>query len=209
MKMKKLLSVAEAADLLNVTAWTLRKWDRDGKLVALRTDGGHRRYRQSDINQFLGITVPESEREEATAVYSRVSSHDQKQKGDLDRQKARNLEHCVKQNYRVTHIFDEVGSGMNDNRPKLHKLFKLVTDHKVTRVVVEHKDRLARFNFSIFETFFNSHGVVVEVIEDKAGKSYEQELVDDIISIMASFSAKMYGKRSASRRKKKQQLNVV
>ena len=207
--MEKLLSVAEAAALLNVTPWTLRKWDREGKLVALRTNGQHRRYRLVDINRFLGIEVNVGEREKATAVYSRVSSHDQKQKGDLDRQKARNLEHCVNQGYRVTHILDEVGSGMNDNRPKLHKLFKLVREHKITCVVVEHKDRLARFNFAIFESFFNSHGVVIEVIEQKAGKSYEQELVEDIISIMASFSAKIYGKRSAARKKSKKHLEVV
>ncbi len=201
--------MAEAASLLNVTPWTLRKWDREGKLVALRTNGQHRRYRLADINRFLGIEVNVGERENATAVYSRVSSHDQKQKGDLDRQKARNLEHCVNQGYRVTHIFDEVGSGMNDNRPKLHKLFKLVREHKITCVVVEHKDRLARFNFAIFESFFNSHGVVIEVISSKAGKSYEQELVEDIISIMASFSAKIYGKRSAARKKSKKHLEVV
>ncbi len=207
--MEKLLSVAEAAALLNVTPWTLRKWDREGKLVALRTNGQHRRYRLVDINRFLGIEVNVGEREKATAVYSRVSSHDQKQKGDLDRQKARNLEHCVNQGYRVTHILDEVGSGMNDNRPKLHKLFQLVREHKITCVVVEHKDRLARFNFAIFESFFNSHGVVIEVIEEKAGKSYEQELVEDIISIMASFSAKIYGKRSAARKKSKKHLEVV
>ena len=207
--MEKLLSVAEAAALVNVTPWTLRKWDREGKLVALRTNGQHRRYRLADINRFLGIEILVAEREKATAVYSRVSSHDQKQKGDLDRQKARNLEHCVNQGYRVTHILDEVGSGMNDNRPKLHQLFQLVREHKITCVVVEHKDRLARFNFAIFESFFNSHGVVLEVIEEKAGKSYEQELVEDIISIMASFSAKIYGKRSAARKKSKKHLEVV
>ena len=172
-----------------------------------------RRYRQADINHFLGISTKKVEREDATVVYCRVSSHDQKQKGGLDRQKARLLQHCVDKQYKVTDVFDEVGSGMNDNRSKLHKLFKLVVGKKITRVVIEHKDRLARFNFAIFQAFFESHGVVIEVVEATLPKSYEQELVEDIISIMASFSAKIYGKRSTgrkkSKKKKKDHLEVV
>lgn len=61
--------------------------------------------------------------------------------------------------------------------------------YAITKVVVEHKDRLTRFNFGVYERFFNSHGVVIECTEDKREKSYEQELVDDMISLMSSFSA--------------------
>lgn len=106
----KLLTTAEVAQKLNVTKWTLRRWDVCGKLPAIRTKGGHRRYKQQDINDFLGIKVEQQPiRKEAVAAYIRVSSHDQKQKGDLDRQKARVLEHCIKYKYNVEHIFTEVG----------------------------------------------------------------------------------------------------
>jgi putative resolvase len=96
------------------------------------------------------------------AVYCRVSSHDQKQKGDLDRQKARLLEYCVKKKYPVEQVFDEVGSGMNDSRSKLHQLMKLVFGRKINRVIIEHKDRLSRFNYNIFKVFFESYGVEIE-----------------------------------------------
>lgn len=90
---------------------------------------------------------------------------------------------------------------MNDNRPKLKRLFHLVRSKLIERVVIEHKDRLTRFNFAYLDTFFSSHGVVIECMESVLPKSYEAELVEDILSLMASFSAKIYGKRSAERRK--------
>lgn len=170
----KLRSYAEVAQKLNVTKWTLRRWDASGKLPAIRTKGGHRRYKQQDINDFLGIKVEQQPiRKEAVAAYCRVSSHEQKQKGDLDRQKARVLEHCITHKYNVEHIFTEVGSGMSDSRPRLNRLFQLVADHEITLVVVEYKDRLTRFNFGVYQTFFESHGVQIECIEEALPKTYE------------------------------------
>ena len=128
----------------------------------------------------------------------------------MDRQKARVLEHCVLKKYNVEYIFAEVGSGMSDSRPKLLRLFQLVINHEITRVVVEYKDRLTRFNFGIYQTFFESHGVTIECMEEALPKTYEAELVEDMISLMSSFSAKIYGKRSAERRKEKERhLKVV
>lgn len=137
------------------------------------------------------------------AAYCRVSSHEQKAKGDLERQKGRVLTHCVTKKYNVTYVFEEVGSGMTDTRVKMLRLFDLAIKGEIGRVVVEHKDRLARFNFNIFQRFFESHGVTVEWIDNVLPKSYEAELVEDMVSLMASFSAKVYGKRSAENRKRK------
>ena len=138
------------------------------------------------------------------SVYCRVSSGDQKQKGDLERQKGRVLDYCVKQGYQVSKVFEEVSSGMNDNRAKLHALFKLVIERKINRVVVEYKDRLTRFNFRFLEEFFKSHGVTIECVSSQMNKTFEEELSQDIISLLASMSAKLYGRRSAENRKKKQ-----
>jgi predicted site-specific integrase-resolvase len=91
---------------------------------------------------------------------------------------------------------------MSDTRPKLQALFKLVDDEHIRRVVIEHKDRLCRFNFGFLEAYFASHGVVIEWVDDVLGKSYEEELVEDILSLMSSFSARIYGKRSAENRKR-------
>lgn len=156
-----------------------------------------------DIERFQGIQRKLAPKSEKVAIYCRVSSHEQKAKGDLDRQKARLLEHCVKKQYSVTHILDEVGSGMTDTRPKMLRLFDLAVRGEIGRIVIDHKDRLTRFNFNVFKAFLASHGVEVEWLEDVLPKSYEAELVEDMVSLMSSFSARVYGKRSAENRRKK------
>lgn len=206
---EKLLTTAETCNLLSVSRWTLNKWEESGELNPIRTKGGHKRYKSSELNKLLGVTDKIPDTPSSVLVYVRVSSHEQKAKGDLDRQKARVLEHCLKQKYNVEHIFAEVGSGMNDKRAKLKRIFHLVRSHQISRVIVEHRDRLTRFNYSFLESFFSSHGVVIEVLEEVLPKSYEAELVEDIISLMASMSAKIYGKRASENRKKKNHLSVV
>jgi putative resolvase len=202
--MEKLITVTKAAVQLGVTKRTLQDWDRSGKLNALRTAGGHRRYRQSDIENLQGIER-EALNRNRVVVYCRVSSQDQKQKGDLDRQKVRLFEYCATKEYKVESVLVDVCSGMKAKRPYLKQLFKLVADHKINRVVVEHKDRLCRFMFEIFEEFFNSHGVKIECVEEVFPKSFENELVEDMLSLLSSFSSKIYGKRSAENRRKKKE----
>jgi len=155
----------------------------------------------SDVNARIGVKeLPPNK--PSVAVYTRVSSHEQKTKGDLDRQKARLLEYCAKKQYQVDYIYDEVGSGMNDSRSKLHQLLKVIFERKINKVIIEHKDRLSRFNFNIFKVFFESYGVTIEYVEETLPKAFEDELVEDMLSLMASFSAKIYGKRSAENRKR-------
>ena len=202
--METLIAVSEAAKQLGITKRTLQDWDRNGKLVALRTAGGHRRYRQSEVTKLQGLE-PEEANPNHVCIYCRVSSQDQKQKGDLDRQKARLLEYCVEKEYKVEIILFDVCSGMKAKRPKLNQLFKLAEEHKINKVVVEYKDRLARFMFEIFEVFFNSHGVEIECVEEVFPKSFENELVSDMLSLLSSFSSRIYGKRSAENRRKKKE----
>lgn len=202
--MDKLVNISQASDMLGVSTKIMRQWDNEGKIPAVRTAGNHRRYRISDIEKLQGIKHEEAaEKKEVIAQYSRVSSHEQKAKGDLDRQTTRLTKYCVEKKYHVSHILEDVGSGMSATRPRLKRLFDLVESHEITKVVVEHKDRLTRFNFGVYERFFASHGVVIEWVDSVQGKTYEQELVDDMISLMSSFSSKIYGKRSAENRKKR------
>ena len=199
----KLLSMADTCSILNVSQETLRNWDADGTLKPVRTKGGHRRYKQSDINAYMGIEEEEINRSLLpVATYARVSSHEQKQKGDLDRQSQRLSEYCAKKKYRVEHIIKDVGSGLSDTRSGFNKLFDLVIQKKVSKIVVEHKDRLTRFQFSVLVRFFDSYGVEIEKVENAASND-EEELVQDIMMLMAVFSGKLYGRRSAKRRAEK------
>lgn len=208
---KPFLTIKEASEMLGISTETLRNWERDNKITPTYTTGGHRRFPRIEIEKLTGTyqepTIPIQQNR--TAIYCRVSSHEQKQKGDLERQVGRMTTEALKRNYSIVSVFDEVGSGMNDNRKKLQKLFELVESKQIDIVFIEHKDRLSRFCFNYLVSYFNSYGVKIEMVESVIGKGYEQELVEDILSLMASFSAKIYGRRSSQTRKKKQEEVVT
>lgn len=193
-----IIAIKEASEILGVSDETLRLWEKGGKITPTYTSGGHRRYNKIDIEKLAGVYVepPESKSTNKVALYCRVSSHDQKTKGDLERQVGRMTTEALKRNYNIVAVFDEVGSGMNDNRNELKSLFKLVESRKINIVLIEHKDRLSRFCINYLISYFNSFDVKIEWVEDVLGKTYEQELVEDMLSLMTSFSAKIYGRRS-------------
>ncbi len=201
--MGRLLKIGEAAQYLNVSQDTLRKWDKANKLKPFETVGGHRRYDVYTLDEFLGKELKETENKPIIcATYARISSHEQKQKGDLDRQSQRLSEYCAKKGMLVTHIIKDVGSGLNDNRSGFIRLTDLIIQGKVNKLVIEHKDRLTRFQFEFIKKMFESYGCEVIVING-LDVSNEEELAADIMSLLASFSGKFYGRRSAERRKKK------
>lgn len=205
----KLLNINQTAQYLNVSKETLRNWDKNNKLIPLKTSGGHRRYKQSELDLFIGNIkeIEIIEQEVICVTYARVSSNEQKQKGDLDRQSQRLSEYCAKHRLYVNHIIKDVGSGLNDNRSGFNKLTDLVIKQKVNKIIIEHKDRLTRFQFNFIEKMFNSYDCEI-IIVNNADVSSEEELATDMMSLLASFSGKFYGRRSAERRKKNNNLNI-
>lgn len=198
----KLLTLQQTSDILGITKKTLRIWDDEGKLISIRTVGGHRRYKEEDVLFFLKESNAEPVQPNITATYSRVSSHEQKTKGDLDRQSQRLSEYCAKKKLSVEYIIKDVGSGLSDTRTGLIKLTNLVIKGKINKVVIEHKDRLTRFQYNFIEKMFNSYDVEI-IHTEKNDVSEQEDLATDLISIIASFSGRLYGKRSGERRKNK------
>ena len=194
--MDKLYSISKTADILGVSQKTLRVWDKQNKLIPVLTSGGHRRYKESDINAFIGIEPISNDNKEICVIYARVSSQKQKTSGDLDRQSQRLSEYCAKHNLYVEHIIKDVGSGLNDKRIGFKQLTNLVITGKVNKVIVEHKDRLTRFQFNFIKKIFKTFGVDIIVIDDKDEISDIEELTRDMMSLLACFSVKYYGKRS-------------
>jgi len=201
--MSKLISINEASELLSVCTKTLRSWDNEGILPAIKTKGGHRRYKQEDIDTYMGVyTYDNKSVLKPIATYSRVSSNEQKQKGDLDRQSHRISEYCAKKKYHIEYIIKDVGSGLSDTRKGFCKLMDLVISGQISKVVIENKDRLTRFQYNLIEKFFNCYGVKIERLVNDTDISEEEEFVNDIMMLMASFSGRLYGSRSAKRRRK-------
>ena len=116
------------------------------------------------------------------AIYARVSSSEQRQ--DLERQAERLSQYCTVRGYQVAQVVKEVASGVNDSRPKLLSLLK---DTSVTRVVVEHRDRLTRFGFQYIDALFSVQGRVIEVVNPAQNDT--EELLADLTSIIYSFCA--------------------
>lgn len=200
--MDKLYSISKTAEILDVTPKTLRIWDKENKLKPILTSGGHRRYKESDINAMMGYVDDVSEQHIVCATYARVSSQKQKNGGDLDRQSQRLSEYCAKNNLYVEHIIKDCGSGLNDKRSGFIKLTDLIINGKVNKVVIEHRDRLTRFQYYFIEKIYKVFGCEIIAIDDKEDVSDAEELTRDLMALLASFSSKYYGKRSLGRRKK-------
>ena len=201
--MDKLYNISKTAEILDVTPKTLRIWDKENKLKPVLTSGGHRRYKESDINKILGIEETQVEKKEVCVTYSRVSSQKQKVSGDLDRQSQRLSEYCAKHNLYVEYIIKDCGSGLNDKRSGFIQLTDLVIKGKVNKVIVEHKDRLTRFQYNFIEKMYKVFGCEIIAVDDKEDVSDAEELTRDLMALLASFSGKYYGRRNLERRKKK------
>ena len=195
---KNAYRVKETADILGVTPKTIRVYDKEGKIRTSRTEGNQRIIMCDDLIAFLknkGLIIDDTEQKRRDVIYARVSSHDQKNHGDLDRQALFLIENISDAQSPL--ILKEVGSGLNDNRKQLQKLLHMVANNEVRNVYVTYRDRLTRFGFNYLKTLFLAHNTNIIVVKDKAAaKSVNEEFVDDLMSLMASFSGKLYGMRS-------------
>jgi excisionase family DNA binding protein len=194
MMSEKLLTLREACRRLGIHPNTLRKWDKQGKLRVVRTVGGRRRIPESEIERLMGFIKPDVSKN--AVIYARVSSHDRKQKGDLERQKQSLLDYAKSRGYNILAVLEDVASGLNENRKSLNKLFDIVEGRKIGVVVVAFKDRLTRFGFRYLEQYFSSYGVRIEIVKGEQPKDAYQELLEDLIALVSSFAGKLYGLRS-------------
>jgi putative resolvase len=190
--MPRSYSIGEFADELGVHAQTVKRWCRNDDLDYTRTPGGDRRIPHRELRRLAGDRRPI----DRVALYARVSSHGQKDNGDLDRQLDRLTDHAHDHGWSVDSTYTDVGSGLNEDRRGLNSLLEDVQDADYGRVLVTYEDRLTRFGFSYLEQYFDCYGVTVTGIEDEMDNSAQEELVDDLINLVASFSGKLYGMRS-------------
>ncbi len=202
---KQSYKVNEVAKILGVTTKTIRNYDERGLLKAERTVGNHRVILRDEIIRFLaekGMILDDTLKERHDIVYARVSSHDQKNHGDLDRQALFLVEHVPDMQNPL--ILKEVGSGLNDKRKLLQQLLMMVSRREVRNVYITYKDRLTRFGFHYLETMFNACGTNIVIVKDEAEeKTVQEELVEDMMSLIASFSGKLYGMRSRKAKEKR------
>ncbi len=176
----KYVKPSQAAEKLGVHVRTLVRWHNEGKILAIKTPSGQRRY---DVESYtVGI-----EKDRATVIYARVSSRNQR--SDLNRQIA-----AISNLYPTAEIISEIGGGLNFKRKKLTALLGRVMQGDVARIIIAHKDRLARFGFDFYQWFCEQFDCTILVLNEK-NLSPEAEMVEDILAILHCFSSRVYGLR--------------
>ena len=192
----KYYSAKTVTKILGVTAQTLRNWDKEDKLKPTYVkSNGYRYYSEESI---LAYTQERKTKKNLNVIgYVRVSS--KKQKDDLERQKE-NIEKYLNEKYEHYEIIEDIGSGINYNKPGLLKLIEKINKKEVDVIVVLYKDRLLRFGFELVEHFASLNNVKIEVL-DKIDKTQDEELVEDLVQIITVFSCKLQGERKSKTKK--------
>jgi predicted site-specific integrase-resolvase len=178
----KLRTFAERVGVRYETAW---RWFKAGKIKGRQLDTGTIIVTE-DFDEPVEVDV-------IVVVYARVSANENRP--NLDTQAERLSAYCAAKGWKVHKVVKEVGSGINDGRKKL---LALLADPTVTRIVVEHKDRLTRIVFKYIETLLAVQGRSIEVVN--LAENPLEDLIADLVSIIYSFSSRLYGQRRAKRK---------
>ena len=178
------------AELLGVSVKTLQRWDREGILKANRTPTDRRYYTYDQYLQFKGIKTEKDNRQ--TVIYARVSTRNQKE--DLQNQVTFLRQFCNAKGMIVDQYIEEYGSGLNYNRKKWNQLLEEVMEQKVKTIVVTHQDRFIRFGYDWFERFCEKFHTTIVIVNNEE-LSPQEELVQDMLSILHVFSCRLYGLR--------------
>ena len=165
------------------TAW---RWFKRGQIKGYQMPSGTIIITEP-VQRVLGTPV------ERTVIYARVSAAENK--SNLESQAERLAQYCTAKGYQIAQVVKEIGSGINDQRTKL---IKILADTSITRIVVEHKDRLTRFGFNYLETLLKTQQRQIEVVN--LADNGKEDLLQDFVAIITSFCARLYGQRRSKRR---------
>jgi putative resolvase len=186
---QKLFRLSQAGHELGLHPITVRRWIKAGRIQVIQV-GREVRIPRTEIEKIVGTLDGR-----LVVLYARVSGHGQK--ADLDTQRER-LQAWAATERRGAEllVLSDIGSGLKASRRHLQRLLKLICEDKVAEVVITYEDRLTRFGQEYLETLFACYGVRLTVLEPGAEKTPEQELTEDLLALIASFSGRLYGMRS-------------
>ena len=185
-----MIKISILARDLGIHRNTLYTWQKEGKIDFVKVNKLNYVTKET-YNKFMNIR--EEKKSQKVIIYCRVSTPNRK--NNLETQKDRLINYANAKGYQVHKVYTEIGSGFNDNRVKLQKI---LDEQDFTILLVEHKDRLTRVGFKYLETLLNKLGKEIEVINSV--DTDEKEIIQDFISIITSYTARIYGKRRTKRK---------
>ena len=184
-------SIGKFSQLIGKSVYTLRDWEKKGKLIPFyRTKGNQRMYSEEQLNEVLQIEQP---KEKINIGYVRVSANHQKD--DLERQEEI-IELYLAKLGKEYQIISDIGSGINYKKRGLEKLLTMVSQNQVDTIYINFKDRLVRFGYELIEKVCQLHNTKIIIINKSEDKTDEQEMIEDIMNIIHVFSCRMNGKQS-------------
>jgi excisionase family DNA binding protein len=192
---KEYISIDEASKITGLSIQTIRKLGDKKQIKCFKTPSGHRRFNKQDLEKFCdpdSFNEKDSKNTKINYIYTRVSS--KKQLDDLSRQ----VEYIQKRKpeYSSYTTISDIASGINFKRKGLQTILDSCIQGVIGEVVIAHRDRLSRFGFDLVKIIIEKAGGTITILDDEENKSSEQELAEDLLSIIHIYSCRQMGKRS-------------
>ena len=186
------MKAKDVLKILNISRITLMKYLKLGYISAIKLPNVQYDYNDDTVYAFIG--QKKEKKNKKIISYSRVST--QNQKSQLKEQTQRIYNSCVSKGIKLDEQIEDIKSGMSSDRKGFNYVCQEIIKGNVELLVIENKDRLLRFGYEIFEDFFKYFGTKILVLNDTLeNKTYEQELTEDLISIIHYFTMKSYSHR--------------
>lgn len=193
----------EIKNLFKISAVTLMRWKNEGKIQYKKLSSKKILYDIDSIN--LTNFETSSEYNNKNIIYCRVSSH--KQKEDLNNQIETVKNYLMNNGIIPDNIYFDIASGMNENRKSFNQMLESIFKREVKTVYITFKDRLSRFGFNYFKQIFAYFGTNIIILDnnEESNKTYQQELTEDLITIIHTYSMKLY----VNRKKKLKEIEKI
>ena len=196
------MKAKDVLKILNITRPTLTKYIKENKIKVDSVINGHYVYNDESVYSLIGLKKEKQNR--LNVIYARVSNPPKKY---LDEQLKRLINFCSEKGITIDKQYFDIKSGMNFERDQFKDLIQEIVKGNIELIVIENKDRLCRFGFDLFNEFCKYFKTKIIVVNELSEKNFEQELTEDLISIIHYFSMKSYSHRRKLNKIKKELEN--
>lgn len=183
----------EVLSMLGISRVTLCRYVKLGKIRVVELPNGYYSYNKEDVYKLKGLDVKRKK-----VIYARVSAS--KQKKDLENQIDTITAYVNKNGYGIDEVYSDIASGMNLDRKGFSNLLSAVMANEIDEVFISYKDRLTLLDFDLVTRLFAQYGTRINAINSSENKSAEEELFEDLMSIIHSFSMNAYSKRRLAKK---------
>lgn len=201
-QMENMKTAKEIKTMFGITSQTLYNWRKNNTIKYIALNKRNYLYYPDSVNG-----VPTEQTQRINVVYGRVSNT--KQKTDLETQLQTLIQYANNNGHKIDKTIQDIASGMNENRTGFNELLDLIISYKINIVFITFKDRLTRFGFDYLQKWFSLYNTKIIVINDDSVNNFDQELTQDLISIIHHFSMKMYSNRRKMLKKVMKDLEEV